>query len=49
MAQQAPRPHQKLAKLAYKILKTPKDIQQKNTVPDKKLRRAWYVDSIMAQ
>lgn len=40
------RPIVKIKKVAYKILKTPKDLQQKdNPEPDKKRYEAWRVDS----
>lgn len=36
------RPDMKLAKVAYKLLKTPKDQEQKNTPnPTEKQRREW--------
>lgn len=40
------RPIEKVKKIAYKILKTPKDLQQKeNPVPDKKRYESWKIDS----
>ncbi len=37
------RPDEKLAKIVYKVLKTPKDLQQKNTVkPTERQMREWY-------
>lgn len=46
----APRPNKKCAKIAYKILNTPKDKQQHNqTVPSPKKIREWFRDSSMAQ
>jgi hypothetical protein len=44
------RPDEKMAKLAYKILKTPKDQQQQNQPsPPEKLIKQWWVDSSVAQ
>lgn len=41
------RPSKKLAKIAYDILKTPKELQQKNKErPSEKERQAWKVDSM---
>lgn len=46
----APRTNVKAMKIAYKILKTPKDKQQyTNQKPDEKRLRAWYVDSLPAR
>lgn len=46
----APRPNKKAAKIAYKILKTPKEMQQDNQkVPSERLRREWFIDSSNAQ
>lgn len=40
------RPIPKVRKIAYKILKTPKDLQQKdNPEPSKKRYESWKVDS----
>jgi hypothetical protein len=39
----------KIAKIAYKIMNTPKDRQQRNKKPCKKLLREWHVDSSAAQ
>lgn len=40
------RPDAKVRKIAYKILKTPKDLQQKdNPEPSKKRYESWKVDS----
>lgn len=47
---QAPRPNAKAMKIAYKILKTPKDKQQDNQKkPSDKLIREWFRDSSTAQ
>jgi len=44
------RPDEKLAKLAYKLLGTPKDQQQKDTPkPTDDQKKRWYVDSLMSQ
>ncbi len=47
---QAPRPNRKCMKIAYRLLQTPKDKQQKNEpeVPAKKVRE-WFRDSSIAQ
>lgn len=46
----AVRPNKKMAKLAYKILKTPKDQQQENQPrPSERHVREWWVDSSVAQ
>lgn len=46
----APRPNEKAAKIAYKILKTPKELQQKNEhQPSEKKKEEWFKDSSMAQ
>lgn len=40
------RPDEKMMRVAYKILKTPKKLQQSNDKePDKKRLNAWRVDS----
>ncbi len=44
------RRNNELTKLAYKILKTEKDQQQKNQkVPPERLVRQWWIDSSTAQ
>ncbi len=44
------RPNLKMAKLAYKILKVPKDRQQDNQKkPDKRRIQEWFRDSSTAQ
>jgi hypothetical protein len=44
------RPSGKAMKIAYQILKTPKEKQQKNQpVAPEKLRREWFRDSSTAQ
>jgi hypothetical protein len=44
------RPDKKLMKLVYKILKTPKNLQQENqTIASHKRQREWNVDSLMSQ
>lgn len=46
----APRPNKKANKIAYAILKTPKELQQENSKhPSKRLRKEWFVDSSNAQ
>lgn len=46
----APRPDKQLAKLAYKLLKTPKDQQQfRNNQPTEKQILAWSADSIVSK
>ena len=46
----APRPNVKAMKLAYKILKTPKDKQQDNQKkPSEKMHKEWFRDSSTAQ
>lgn len=46
----APRPDKKMAKLAYKILHTPKDLQQfGRDKPTEKQKEAWYIDSVTSQ
>ena len=46
----APRPNEKAMKIAYKILKTPKELQQKNEEqPSEKKKEEWFKDSSMAQ
>jgi hypothetical protein len=43
------RPDAKLKKLAYKILQTPKELQQKNTPkPSEKRYNAWHINSSWA-
>jgi hypothetical protein len=44
-----PRPNPVAMKIAYKILKTPKDKQQKNEKPTPKMVREWFRDSSTAQ
>jgi len=39
------RPDKKLMKLAYKILKTPKDRQQDNKKPTERQMREWSVNN----
>jgi len=47
---QAPRPNKICMKIAYKILKTPKDKQQKNkNTPSPKQIREWFRDSSLSQ
>lgn len=47
---QAPRPNVKAMKIAYKILKVPKDLQQRNEqMPPERLVREWFRDSSMSQ
>jgi membrane-bound lytic murein transglycosylase len=44
------RPNLKAAKIAYKILKTPKELQQNNQrYPTRKQIREWFRDSSAAQ
>lgn len=43
------RPNLKLAKIAYKILKTPKELQQANKKPTDNQTKRWARDSIYAQ
>lgn len=44
------RPNKKMAKLAYKILKTPKDQRQENQPrPSERHVFSWWVDSSVAQ
>lgn len=46
----APRPNKEFAKLAYKILKTPKQQQQfRNNKPTQKQIDAWFIDSVTSQ
>lgn len=47
----APRPNEEAKKIAYAILKTPKDKQQNKETdkPTKKMIREWYRDSSTAQ
>lgn len=46
----AVRPNNKGKKIAYDILKTPKNLQQYTQLkPSKKQRTAWFKDSIIAQ
>jgi hypothetical protein len=47
---QAPRPNKKAMKIAYKILKVPKDLQQRNEQePPERLVREWFRDSTTGQ
>ena len=47
---QAPRPNEKLAKLAYKILNTPKDLRQDNEKkPSRKRIQGWFRDTVVSQ
>lgn len=39
------RPDKKLMKLAYKLLKTPKDRQQENKKPTERQMREWSVNN----
>lgn len=44
------RPNKEAMKIAYKILKTPKDLQQVNDKkPSDKRLREWFRDSVAAQ
>jgi len=44
------RPDKKLMKLVYKIMKTPKDLQQDNErVVSAKKQKEWFIDSLMSQ
>jgi len=43
------RPNPKLAKIAYKILKTPKELQQANKPPTQNQKVRWDRDSIYSQ
>lgn len=44
------RPDVKAMKIAYKILKTPKDLRQDNKkVQPKKRRQNWFIDSYLSQ
>lgn len=44
------RPNKKCAKIAYAILKTPVEKQQKNDVkPSQRLIKQWFRDSFTAQ
>ena len=44
------RPNKKCAKIAYDILKTPKDLQQRaEPIPSEKMIRVWFRDSSTAQ
>ncbi len=45
----APRPNKQAMKIAYKILKTPKDMQQSNRKPTEKMIKDWFRDSSTAQ
>jgi len=46
----AVRPNKKAKKIAYDILKTPKNLQQyTQPVPTKKQKTEWFKDSIIAQ
>lgn len=46
----APRPNNRAAKIAYKILKIRKSQQQKNQEsPPDKLKREWFIDSSSSQ
>lgn len=47
---QAPRPNRKCMKIAYNILKTPKDKRQDNQkAPSPQMIKEWFRDSSMAQ
>lgn len=40
------RPSRKAAKALYKIMQTPKEMQQKNEqVPNERRRKEWHIDS----
>lgn len=44
------RPNMKAAKIAYTLLKTPKDLQQENQKkPPKMMVEGWFKDSLAAQ
>ena len=44
------RKNAKAKKIFYKIMNTPKDLQQDTQIkPSAKTRYAWYVDSLMTQ
>ena len=44
------RPNNKAKKIAYNILKTPKNLRQyTQPEPTKKQRKEWFKDSILAQ
>jgi hypothetical protein len=44
------RPNKEAAKIAYKILKTPKNLRQQNQErPPDRLRQEWFRDSSTAQ
>jgi hypothetical protein len=44
------RPNKKSKDIAYKILKTPRDLQQiSETTPDKERSKRWYSDSFYSQ
>lgn len=44
------RPNEKLAKIVYKLLKTPKEMQQHNTrKPTEEQKQRWFKDSSSAQ
>lgn len=44
------RPNKAAMKIAYDILKTPKDKRQRNEPhPSEKLRKIWFVDSGLSQ
>jgi len=38
------RPSKKGRKIAYRLLKTPKDRQQESRPPSEKVKREWYSD-----
>jgi hypothetical protein len=44
------RTNKKATEIAYKILKTPKDLQQKNEKqPSDRLKQQWFKDSSLSQ
>lgn len=43
------RSNKKAAKIAYTLLKVPKDQQQKTRVPSRKVRKEWFSDLGNAQ
>ena len=46
---QALRPNKKAMKIAYAILKVPKDMQQKNEKPSSRHIKEWFRDSMAGQ
>jgi len=44
-----PRPNKKAMKIAYNVLKIPKDKQQKPRKPSQKKLREWIIDSSNTQ